>query len=129
MILLQVILVVGFLLVLFWFLSKPGSAQVKAWKRLAIVGLLGFSIVAVLVPSAADAVATFVGVYSGANLLLYVLAVSFVAFVLNQYVHNSDAHARVIVLTRRLAILEAQNRRLAAQLAAGRVEKPATPAS
>jgi hypothetical protein len=44
--------------------------------------------------------------------------VSFVAFVLNQYVHNSDAHERVIVLTRRLAILEAKNRELADQLEA-----------
>ena len=126
MILLQVLLVAGFLCVLFWFLSKPGSAQVKAWKRLAIVGLLGFSILAVLVPSAADSAASFVGVYSGANLLLYVLAVSFVAFVLNQYVHNGDAHERVIVLTRRLAILEARNRKLAAQLESRGEERPAT---
>jgi hypothetical protein len=106
MILLQILLVVGFLFVLFWFLSK----------RLAIIGLLGFSIFSVLVPGAADGAAHFVGVYSGANLLLYVVAVSFVAFVLNQYVHNRDAHERVIVLTRRLAILEAKNRELAAQL-------------
>jgi len=128
MILLQIFLVVGFLLVLFWFLSKPGSAQVKAWKRLAIVGLLGFSIFAVLVPDAADSVANFVGVYSGANLLLYVLAVSFVAFVLNQYVHNGDAHERVIMLTRRLAILEAQNRKLAGQLESLQPqEQPTTP--
>ena len=116
MILLQVLLVIGFVLVLFWFLAKPGSAQVKAWKRLAIIGLFGFAIVSVLIPSATDSAAEFVGVYSGANLLLYVIAVSFIAFVLNQYVHNSDAHERVIVLTRRLAILEAKNRELADQL-------------
>ena len=116
MILLQVLLVIGFLVVLFWFLSKPGSAQVKAWKRLAIVALFAFAIVSVLIPSATDAAADFVGVYSGSNLLLYVTAVSFIAFVLNQYVHNSDAHERVIVLTRRLAILEAKNRELAEQL-------------
>ena len=116
MILLQVLLVIGFLVVLFWFLSKPGSAQVKAWKRLAIIALLAFAIVSVLIPSATDAAADFVGVYSGSNLLLYVTAVSFIAFVLNQYVHNSDAHERVIVLTRRLAILEAKNRELAEQL-------------
>jgi hypothetical protein len=68
------------------------------------------------VPDLSDAMAKFVGVYSGANLLLYVLAVSFVAFVLNQYVHNGDAHERVILLTRKLAILEAQNRKLESQL-------------
>jgi hypothetical protein len=129
MILLQVILVIGFVLVLFWFLSKPGSAQVKAWKRVAIVALFGFSIFSVLVPSATDAAAEFVGVYSGANLLLYVLAVSFVAFVLNQYVHNGDAHERVIVLTRRLAILEAQNRKLAAELGATSVATDAGPST
>jgi hypothetical protein len=117
MILLQLLLVAGFVVVLFWFLSKPGSAQVKAWKRLAIIALFAFSIFSVLVPSATDAAAEFVGVYSGANLLLYVIAVSFVAFVLNQYVHNSDAHERVILLTRRLAILEARNRALEASVA------------
>jgi hypothetical protein len=116
MILIQVLLVIGFLLALFWFLSRPGSAQVKAWKRVAVIGLLAFSIISVLVPSLANSIAKSVGVYSGANLLLYVLAVSFVAFVLNQYVHNGDAHERVILLTRKLAILEAQNRKLEAQL-------------
>jgi hypothetical protein len=116
MILLQVLLIIGFVVVLFWFLSKPGSAQVKAWKRLAIIALFAFAIVSVLIPSATDAAAEFVGVYSGSNLLLYVIAVSFIAFVLNQYVHNSDAHERVIVLTRRLAILEAKNRELAEEL-------------
>ena len=108
--LLQVILVIGFLLVLFWFLSKPGSAQVKAWKRVAIVALSASRSSPCSCPSADRRGREFVGVYSGANLLLYVLAVSFVAFVLNQYVHNGDAHERVIMLTRRLAILEAQNR-------------------
>ena len=112
MILIQIFLVLGFLLALFWFLSRPGSAQVKAWKRLAVVALLAFSIMSVLVPRLANSIAKFVGVYSGANLLLYVLSVSFVAFVLNQYVHNRDAHERVILLTRKLALLEAQNRRL-----------------
>ena len=116
MILLQLLLVIGFVVVLFWFLSKPGSAQVKAWKRLAIIALFAFAIVSVLVPSATDSAADFVGVYSGSNLLLYVTAVSFIAFVLNQYVHNSDAHERVIVLTRRLAILEATNRELTEKL-------------
>jgi hypothetical protein len=110
MILIQVFLVIGFLLALFWFLSRPGSAQVKAWKRVAVIALLAFSILSVLVPGLTNDAAKFVGVYSGANLLLYVLAVSFVAFVLNQYVHNGDAHERVILLTRKLAILEAQIR-------------------
>jgi hypothetical protein len=123
MILIQVFLVIGFLLALFWFLSRPGSAQVKAWKRLAVVALLAFSILSVLVPGLTNSAARFVGVYSGANLLLYVLAVSFIAFVLNQYVHNGDAHERVILLTRKLAILEAQNRRLASQLRSESGEK------
>ena len=98
MILIQVILVIGFLLALFWFLSYPGSAQVKAWKRVAIVALFVFSIVSVPSPISPNWTAESVGVYSGANLLFYVLAVSFVAFVLNQYVHNGDAHERVILL-------------------------------
>jgi hypothetical protein len=123
MILLQVLLVIGFVLVLFWFLSKPGSAHVKAWKRLAIVGLVAFAIVSVLVPGATNAAAEFVGVYSGANLLLYVIAVSFIGFALNQYVHNNDAHERVIALTRRLALLEAKNRELADQLDAQRSDR------
>jgi len=116
MVLIQVLLVLGFLAVLFWFLSRPGSAQVRAWKRVAVLALFAFSIFSVLVPNATNSVASFVGVYSGANLLLYVLAVSFIGFVLNQYVHNGDAHQRVILLTRRLAILEAQNRELVARL-------------
>lgn len=122
MILIQIFLVIGFLLALFWFLSRPGSAQVKAWKRLAVIAFLAFSIISVLVPDLANSMAKFVGVYSGANLLLYVLAVSFVAFVLNQYVHNGDAHERVILLTRKLAILEAQNRKLESELRSGSSE-------
>ena len=123
MILIQIFLVIGFLLALFWFLSRPGSVQVKAWKRVAVIGLLAFSIVSVLIPDFANWMAKSVGVYSGANLLLYVLAVSFVAFVLNQYVHNGDAHERVILLTRKLAILEAQNRKLESQIRSESGEK------
>ena len=123
MILIQVFLVIGFLLALFWFLSRPGSAQVKAWKRLAVIALLAFSILSVLVPGLTNSAAKSVGVYSGANLLLYVLSVSFVAFVLNQYVHNGDAHERVILLTRKLAILEAQNRRLESKIRSESGEK------
>ena len=70
-----------------------------------------------------NSAAKSVGVYSGANLLLYVLSVSFVAFVLNQYVHNGDAHERVILLTRKLAILEAQNRRLESKIRSESGEK------
>jgi hypothetical protein len=116
MILVQVFLVIGFLLIMFWFLTKPSNAQVKAWKRLAVVGLFVLSIFTVLVPSSADDVAHFVGVYSGANLLLYILAVSFVAFVLNQFVYNGGERERLIAITRKLAILEAQNRKLEAEL-------------
>ena len=123
MILIQIFLVIGFLLALFWFLSRPGSLQVKAWKRVAVIALLAFSIVSVLIPDFANWMAKSVGVYSGANLLLYVLAVSFVAFVLNQYVHNGDAHERVILLTRKLAILEAQNRKLESQMRSESGEK------
>jgi hypothetical protein len=123
MILIQIFLVIGFLLALFWFLSRPGSAQVKAWKRVGVIALLAFSIISVLIPDLANSMAKAVGVYSGANLLLYVLAVSFVAFVLNQYVHNGDAHERVILLTRKLAILEAQNRQLESQIRSESGEK------
>jgi hypothetical protein len=123
MILIQIFLVIGFLLALFWFLSRPGSVRVKAWKRVAVIAFLAFSIVSVLIPDFANWMAKSVGVYSGANLLLYVLAVSFVAFVLNQYVHNGDAHERVILLTRKLAILEAQNRKLESQIRSESGEK------
>ena len=125
MILIQLLLVIGFVLVALLVPLEAGSMQVKAWKRLAIIGLFVFSIFSVLVPSI-DGLGWrgWVGVYSGANLLLYVLAVSFVAFVLNQYVHNADAHERVVMLTRKLAaILEAQNKKLASQIRGETSEK------
>jgi hypothetical protein len=38
-------------------------------------------------------------------------------------VHNGDAHERVILLTRKVAILEAQNKKLASQIRGETSEK------
>lgn len=110
MILNQFFLVFGFVVVLVWFITRPASMRVRAWKRLVVVGFLLVAIAAVIFPRLMDDSAEWVGVSSGANLLIYMLAIALVAFAVNQYVHNRDAHERVVTLVRRVAILEAQER-------------------
>lgn len=110
MIVIQIILIVGFLFLLVRLLSNPNGHQIRAWTK---VGGILFSLLAigvVLFPESANDVAEFVGVTRGADLLLYLLTLCFIFFVLNVYVKGKQENRQIVQLARKIAILEAELR-------------------
>lgn len=79
----------------------------RAWRKLALI-ILGLAmIVTVLLPDVTTAIAHFLGVGRGADLLLYVTVLAFVLYVMNAYVRGQRDHEVVTRLARRVAIIQA----------------------
>lgn len=108
MILIQIVLIAGFVLLLLKFLASPNSYQIKAWKKIIGIIFVFLAIFAVTFPETLNNIAHFFGVGRGADLLLYLLAFAFIFVVFNQYVASKQEQKRVVKLSRRLAILEAE---------------------
>ncbi len=108
MIIIQIILIIGFIYGLIRFLANPNSYQVRAWKK--IMGIL-FTLMAVsvvLFPDMSNRLAHAVGVGRGADLLLYLLTLSFIFLSINLYLKSKQEQRRIVQLARKIAILEAQ---------------------
>lgn len=107
MILIQVILIVSFLYFLFRFLSNPNSSKMQAWKKILGVLFALLAIIVVLFPNISNDIAHIVGVGRGADLLLYLLTVSFIISNLNLYIKSKQDQRTTVELARKIAILEA----------------------
>jgi len=107
MILIQVILIVAFLLLLTRFLVDPNSHQMKAGQKLITVLFFALAIFAVLFPGALNRIAHLVGVGRGADLLLYVLTLTFIFTIFSLYVRDKQNQRQVVALVRRIALIEA----------------------
>ena len=130
MILVQIILVGAFLGVFFLALRSRTAHGVSASKKLAFLFFMVVVVVAVLSPALVSEVANFVGVGRGTDLVLYLLAVMFCFYVVNDYLRSQDARAQLHKLARRIAVLEALERYdIASAQDRDRDVAPSTPAS
>jgi hypothetical protein len=109
MILIQIILVTGFILFLWRLLTNPNSYQVRAWTKIIAILFAFAAIVAIIFPETTNSLAKFLGVKRGADLLLYSLALVFIFFVLNVYIANKKLQNKIVLLSRKIAIIEANN--------------------
>lgn len=92
------------------FLMLPGrGARHLAIRRLVMVLVLALTILAVVFPSAINAVAHAIGVGRGTDLLLYGLIVVFIGSALVQQRRSRQIERQITMLARRLAIAEAAN--------------------
>lgn len=103
----RIILVSIILILLFWFLGNRNTLRIKAGKKLAILIFLMLAIFVVIFPEVTDSMANFFGVGRGTDLLVYMLTVTFIAYVLNQYMKNKSDEQRLARLARKIALLEA----------------------
>lgn len=111
MILIQIFLILGFLFLIIKFLANPGSHQIKAWKKIIGIFFVLLSIFAVLFPESLNDLAHFFGVGRGADLLLYLVTLAFIFTTFNYYVANKQEQKRIVKLARKMAILEANQRK------------------
>lgn len=79
-------------------------------RRSLTLGAIACGGFAVLFPSAVTQVAHAVGVGRGTDLVVYVLAVTFLFVTIALYLRLSDMHDRYVELARKQALLEAQLR-------------------
>ena len=110
MILVQLLLVGAFLVLFFVALRSRTAHGVSASKKLGFLLFLLVVVVAVISPALVSSVANLVGVGRGTDLVLYLLAVMFCFYVVNDYLRSQDARAQLHRLARRVAVLEALER-------------------
>ncbi len=90
------------------FLMLPGrGVRHAAIRRLVMVALLAITVLAVVFPSAVNAVAHFVGVGRGTDLLLYGLIVVFIGNSILVQRRYRNTERQITELARQLAILQA----------------------
>lgn len=110
MILVQLILVAAFVALFLFTLRSRTANSVSATKKLAFLTFMVVVLVAVLSPRLVSEVANLVGVGRGTDLVLYLLAVMFCFYVVNDYLRSQDSRNQVHKLARKIAVLEALER-------------------
>jgi hypothetical protein len=106
----QAAVVIVALGVMFFALGGRETHVVKAWKKIGLAFLSVGMIVAVTFPETTNKLAHVVGIGRGADLLLYLLTLAFIAFALNSYFRQQDEKENLHRLARKLALLEAVER-------------------
>jgi hypothetical protein len=110
MILIQLILIVGFLLFLWQLLANPLSYNVRAWTKILAILFVIIGLVAIAFPNITNKIAHIVGVSTGANLLIYILTLAFIFAMFNSYTNEKRLQKRIVLLARKIAIIEANQR-------------------
>ena len=110
MIAIQVLLIVFFGFMLIRVIAGPNNSKFKAWKKIVAIVFMLLAVAAVLFPGLLDRAAHAVGVGRGADLLLYTQIVTFLAYILNQYLRSKESERQLHQLARKVAILEANSR-------------------
>jgi hypothetical protein len=106
----KIVIILAALGMLFFGLGGRRTHIGRAWKKVGLMLLVVGMIIAVLFPDSTNDLAHFVGVGRGADLLLYLLALAFIAYVLNNYLHQQDEKDALYRLARKVAILDANER-------------------
>jgi hypothetical protein len=106
----QTLFSVAILVVCFKFLASPNSNQTRAWKKILLLLLLVFALVAVFFPNVTNDLAHVFGIGRGADLLLYTLTLVFLFGELNRYVKQKEEQRKIVIIVRKIAIMEANER-------------------
>jgi small membrane protein len=112
----QAVLVLGFLLITYWFLSNRTSSKVRAWQKIGLLSLFILATLAVIFPNLLNDIANAVGVGRGADLVLYIFVFAFMAYVTIQYIKQKEHDRVTATLVRRIAIIEANEKAAETQL-------------
>lgn len=103
-ILIQVLLLLATGGIAVYFLQNRRKARTKAWVKLGFLLFIMAAVWAVLRPDDLTALANFVGVGRGTDLVLYVLVVAFIFTTLSSYVRFREQELRYAKLARAVAL-------------------------
>lgn len=102
--LIKVILLVGIIGITVLLTRSTAGARHQAVRRLLLVGFVLLAAVAIIFPPLLTQVAGIVGVGRGADLLLYVLTITFLGYVAASYRRMRQLEQQNTVLARQLAL-------------------------
>lgn len=106
-IIIQVVLITA-VAVIGWLIYRvPGGSRHQAARRLVTLAFVAFAVVSIATPSLMTRLANILGVGRGADLLLYAMAVAFLAQMLSAFRRNAALERQVTRLARRIALMEA----------------------
>lgn len=103
----KLLLIALIVLLLAWVLRHRRRVGIKASVRITAILLAGLATASVAEPSITTAVASFVGVSRGTDLVLYLLVIAFAFTSSSLYFRFRELELRQATLVRRVAILEA----------------------
>ena len=104
--LIKLLLLVAIAAVFVLGLRPPSGARHLALRRGTVVAAAGVATLSVLFPDAWNAIAGFVGVGRGTDLLLYGLIVAFLLYMVTTYRRFRDMEQQITLLARRVAVDE-----------------------
>lgn len=127
-IIIQVVLISA-VAVIGWLIYRvPGGSRHQAARRLVTLAFVAFAVVSIATPSLMTRLANILGVGRGADLLLYAMAVAFLAQMLSAFRRNAALERQITRLARRIALMEAPDGE-AAVSASERPDGPSAPRS
>src|SRR4051812_16313975 len=104
-----IIIIAAIVLLLIGLRGRPTHVH-RAWKKIALLLLTVSMAVTVIFPNITNRLAHAVGVGRGADLLLYLLTLAFIAYALSSYMRQQAEKDAVHRLARKIALLEANER-------------------
>jgi small membrane protein len=108
MIVIQLVLLLFLGAIMLYFLQNRSTAKLRAGKKVLFVLFSLLTAVAILSPDTLNVLAHLVGVGRGADLVLYLLTVSFIFASLNTYMSFKDRDQKIVSLSRKIAIYQAE---------------------
>jgi len=106
-VLIKLLLLVAIAAVFVLGLRAPSGARHLALRRVTVVVAALVATLSVVFPDAWNAIAEFVGVGRGTDLLLYGLIVAFLLYMVTTYRRFRDMEQQITLLARRIAVDEA----------------------
>ena len=106
--LIQYLLVASVAVVMASFLRNRNAIRFQAGKKILLILFVVACLISIARPATLSTVAQWLGVGRGADLLLYTLVVAFAFVAINTYLKFKDYEAKISILARRLAIIEAR---------------------
>ena len=104
----QIIMVLAILGVAALLNRSTADARHQAIRRLLLLGFVVGAALSVVFPQWLSAIANWIGVGRGADLLLYALVVAFLGFIASSYRRTSQLTTQITTLTRELTMTRAQ---------------------
>ncbi|GAA3722251.1 DUF2304 domain-containing protein [Gordonia hankookensis] len=108
MIIIQILLVAAALGLVWYFITNRGNARASAGVKLLFVAFVVFGIYAMLRPNDITAVAGWVGVGRGTDLVLYCLVIAFAFTTVATYLRFRELEIRYARLARAIALQNAE---------------------